>query len=78
MPYVDREDIDTLTELASCVQDVKTAGYDVEFDIHPREDKGRAGDGFFLIVAVTTNYPEGSGIEGEWWFDADYIVMQVL
>lgn len=72
------DEINTLDELIRAISDVKTAGYFVDIDIRPREEKYRAGtDAFWLVVVVSTNYPN-STLEGDWWFDADSRVVQVL
>lgn len=71
----------TLQDLVEAVCDAKTGGYEVDFDIRPNQDKARAGDGFFLLVDVRMlGWVEGltNILNGEWWFDADGQVMQVL
>lgn len=70
--------IDTLLQLVEEVRDLRTGGYDVEFDVLPNREAHRVGDGFFTVIKVSTNYPVGSTIEGNWWFDAEGLVVQVL
>ena len=72
-------EIETLWELVREVQDQKTGGYEVDFDIKPNLEKARAGDGFFTIIDVQSTEPDPRAeLNGEWWFDADGKLMQVL
>lgn len=84
---MDAYTINTLSDLVRTVSDMRTGGYDVEFDIKPNQEKARSGDGFFLIVEVSYSEPGVMvvspprvypSVDGEWWFDADNNVMQVL
>jgi hypothetical protein len=66
-------DINTLAELVTAVSDTKTAGYVGDFFIEPRRERY----GSFTVVDVFTNEPNSS-LNGQWWFDGDFNVMQVL
>jgi hypothetical protein len=78
MPYIEYE-VDTLLELVQAVQDAVTGGYElIEFKIEPRRERFRQGNGFFTVVTVNDEYSGYTGLNGEWWFDADGRVMQVL
>lgn len=68
--------IDTIQELMEAVQDTRTGGYYADIDVKPNMERSRAGDGFFLVIEVRGN--EHSFPNGEYWFDADGRVMQVL
>lgn len=70
-------DIEYLGELVREVRNDRTGGYDVEFEILPQQEEHRSGDGFFLVIRVSSTEP-GSIVNGEWWFDDDDFVMQVL
>lgn len=70
-------DIDTVVDLMQQVRDDLTGGYDAEVSVLPQREAHRAGDGFFLVMDVRSNDP-GSRVTGEWWFDDDGRVVQVL
>lgn len=70
------DEINTVTELCAAVQTSKTGGYEVDFDIKPNMERSRAGDGFFLVIEVSST--ESDFPNGEYWFWADGTVMQVL
>ena len=71
-------EINTLDELVREVCEERTGGYDVEFDILPRRESFRADwAGFWLVVEVTSSRPT-SLVNGQWWFDEDNDVTQVL
>lgn len=75
------DDINTLSDLVRSTSDARTMGYEVDFEIKPNLEKARSGDGFFLLIEVRTlGWVEGVSnvLNGEWWFDADNQVMQVL
>ena len=72
------DEINTVWDLVQEVQNSKTGGYEVDFDIKPNMEKSRVpGGGFWTVITVESTEP-GSQINGEWWFDADGKVMQVL
>lgn len=65
--------VDTLSQLVRAVSHSKTRGYDVTFNIQP----DRKGYGGFLVIRVSDNDPD-TRLNGEWWFDSENGVMQVL
>lgn len=67
----------TVEQLVREVSNQRTGGYDVEFDIKPNLEKARAGELFFLLIEIRNSEP-GTMLDGEWWFDADGIEIQVL
>ena len=71
-------DINNLSDLVRAARDIKTGGYEVTFEIKPNLDRARSGDGFFLIIETSSDEPNVTGFNGEWWFDDDDLVMQVL
>lgn len=70
-------EIDTLGQLLRAVALGTFGGYDVQVTIN-QEHSG----GGFLIVGVSLPLEAeayiGQPVSGEWWFDADDRVMQVL
>jgi hypothetical protein len=79
------EEINTLADLVRAVSDIKTAGYEVDFEIQPRSERYRVRkdvDEFWLVVKVESTDPGGwsnrANVNGEWWFWADNTVLQVL
>lgn len=70
-------DIEHLGELVREVRNDRTGGYEVEFEILPQQEEHRSDDGFFLVIRVASTDP-GSVANGEWWFDDEDYVMQVL
>lgn len=83
----DEDQITTLNELVFQVSQVRTAGYDVEFDILPNREATRIGstDLFFLVINVISNQPVNPAlpepsIDGQWWFNPhdNFVLDQVL
>lgn len=74
----DQFDIQVVEDLVRAASDLRTMGYDVDFDIQPNLERARVLDGFFLVILTNTNHPDIVGFVGEWWFDADGYVTQVL
>lgn len=73
------DDINNLLELVNAVRDGLTGGYEVDFTIHPQREAHRDGDGFFTVIDVQSTEPDPVySVNGQWWFDADGHVMQVL
>lgn len=70
-------EINDLGDLMRAIQDSLTGGYIVDTEIKPNMEKSRYGDGFFLVIDVSASEPD-SYLSGEYWFDADDNVMQVL
>lgn len=76
---IDPDEINTLPQLVRAVSQQRTAGYDVDFEIMPNQERSRAGDGFFLVIKVTDNFPDLDGsLGGEYWFWDDDTIMQVM
>ena len=70
-------EIETALELLEAIRDVKTGGYEVDINVKPIMKRFRAGDGtFFLVVDVRSTWP--GFLDGEYWFESDGTVMQVL
>ncbi len=74
-----RDQIETVADLVRWVSDAKTGGYIADFEIQPNQERARVDGGFFLIIDVRHTEPgDEYNIDGEWWFDADSKVVQVL
>ena len=73
---INTDGVNTLSELVEEVANANTGGYDIGFNVLPHKKSHRHGDGFFLVIDVSSNEPN-SILTGEWWFDADHNVMQV-
>lgn len=75
------DEIDTIHDLVWAVSQVKTMGYEIDFDILPNTEQARTDGGFFLLVEVRMlSWVEGISnlVNGQWWFDDDGEVIQVL
>lgn len=70
-------EINDVSTLMRAIQDETTDGYDVDVDVWPNRERSRSGDGFFLVIEVTSNHPS-SEVQGQWWFWNDNTVMQAL
>lgn len=83
--------IETLGDLMRAVATATFGGYGDNFDIGATNEHSSQRDSFkgggFLIIEVSTDSSRseeiitdyvGCSIFGEWWFDADDRVMQVL
>ena len=75
-------EVNTVFELVQEVQNSKTGGYEVDFNILPNtyvaSGTKAAGDRTFWTVIEVTFHEPDLFLSGQYWFWADGTVMQVL
>ena len=81
-PCIAAAEVNTLGQFMRAVQGVRTAGYETSLLVKPRKAAHRVlgedgTEAYFLVIAFLTNEPN-SRLNGDWWFDSDDRVMQVL